>query len=208
MEKVLIAGATGSTGKKVVKLLKDSGDYTPVAMIRSEGPKKQFENKGIETRLGDLEGNIDDIAKGMDKVVFAAGSNGKKTHAVDQEGAKKLIDAGKRANVSKFVMLSSMGADQPNKSTELKEYLKAKHNADEYLKASLLPYSVVRPGALTNEAGIGKIKAGKVLNENGSISRDDVAKTLVSSLSNDISRDSTFEILAGSTPIKKAVRMI
>jgi uncharacterized protein YbjT (DUF2867 family) len=48
-------------------------------------------------------------------------------------------------------MLSSMGADKPEKATQLQDYLKAKHNADEYLKNSGLNYSIVRPGTLTND---------------------------------------------------------
>jgi uncharacterized protein YbjT (DUF2867 family) len=208
MEKVLVAGATGTTGKKIINLLKDSDDYEPIAMIRNEGQKAQFADKGVETRIGDLEQNIDHIADNVHKVIFAAGSGGKKVHAVDQEGAKKLVDAGKRANISKFVMLSSMGADNPESATELKDYLQAKHNADEYLRASLLPYSIVRPGALTNDAGTGKIQAASSLPNSGSISRDDVAKALVASLSNDIGRDASFEILSGGLQIEAAVKNI
>lgn len=208
MEKVLVAGATGNTGRKVIDLLRDADNYEPIAMIRNEGQKAQFADKGVETRIGDLENNIDTIADNVHKVIFAAGSNGKKVHAVDQEGAKKVIDAGKRANISKFVMLSSMGAANPEQSNDMQEYMQAKHNADEYLRASLLPYSIVRPGALTNDAGTGKIQAANSLQNSGSISRDDVAKTLVASLSNDIGRDASFEILSGDTHIDEAVRNI
>lgn len=208
MEKVLIAGATGNTGRKIINLLKDSDDYQPIAMIRNEGQKAQFADQGVETRLGDLEEDISNIADNVHKIIFAAGSNGKKPQAVDQEGAKKMMDAGKRANISKFVMLSSMGAANPDPSSDLKEYMQAKHNADEYLKASLLPYSIVRPGSLTNDAGTGKIKAASNFENAGSISRDDVAKTLVASLSNDIGRDTSFEILSGDTLIEDAVKAI
>jgi hypothetical protein len=49
---------------------------------------------------------------------------------------KKTIDASKKANIKKFVMLSSMGADKPEETTQLQEFFKAKYNADEYLKVS------------------------------------------------------------------------
>lgn len=208
MEKVLVAGATGATGEKIVELLKNSHDYEPIAMVRRLEQIADFEKRGIETRLGDLEDDVDDVVKNIDKVIFAAGSGGKKVHAVDQEGAKKLMDASKRADVSKFVMLSSMGADNPEAATELKEYMVAKHNADHYLKASLLPYSIVRPGTLTNDAGTGKIKAAASLASPGSISRDDVAKILVASLSNDIGRDTSFEVVSGDMLIEEAVQTI
>jgi uncharacterized protein YbjT (DUF2867 family) len=85
MEKVLVAGATGTTGKKIVNLLRNSDDYQPIAMIRNVGQKAQFADLGVETRVGDLEENIDHIADNVHKVIFAAGSGGKKLHAVDQE---------------------------------------------------------------------------------------------------------------------------
>lgn len=208
MEKVLVAGATGRTGKKIVGLLRDSEKYEPIAMVRTQAQKTEFEDQGIDTRMGDLEENIDHIAKDVNKIIFAAGSGGKKVHEVDQEGAKKLIDAGKRADIYKFVMLSAMGADNPESATELKDYLKAKHNADEYLRASLLPYTILCPGALTNDAGTGKIHAESSINSSGSISRDDVAKTLVALLDNDCARDTSFEILSGPTQIDEAVKSI
>jgi hypothetical protein len=43
-----------------------------------------------------------------------------------------------------------MGADKPEEAPP-KRVLKAKYNADEYLKVSGLNYSIVRPGSLTNE---------------------------------------------------------
>ncbi len=208
MEKVLVAGATGTTGRKIIDLLKESDEYEPIAMIRKQEQIAEFASKGIDIRMGDLEEDIDHVAEDVDKVIFAAGSGGKKVHEVDQEGAKKLMNAGKRANISKFVMLSAMGADHPEQVSDLKEYMEAKHDADEYLKASLLPYSIVRPGSLTNEAGTGKIKAASNLEQTGSISRDDVAKTLVASLSNDIGRDTSFEIVSGDTLIEEAVKTI
>jgi len=208
MENVLVAGATGTTGKKVVDLLKISQYFNPVAMVRKEEQIEQFENEGVETVMGDLEKNISHVTKNIDKVFFAAGSGGKKVVKVDQEGAKKLISHSKEQDIKKFVMLSSMGADHPKKAEDLKDYLEAKHNADEYLKESTLVYSIVRPGQLTNEKGTGHIKLEKKLNTKGSISRDDVAQTLVRALHDDAATNQTFEILKGDSLIGKALENV
>lgn len=205
MENVLVAGANGTTGKKIVDLLKSSQYFNPVAMIRKEEEASQFKNNNIEFVIADLEEDLSHAIKNIDKVVFAAGSGGKKVVEVDQEGAKRLIDVSKMANVKKFVMLSSMGADQPEKADDLKAYLKAKHNADEHLKASGLNYTIVRPGSLTNNGGIGKIQLGKNLNQKGEISRADVAETLVRTLNDDIANKATFEILKGDLLISDAL---
>lgn len=205
MENVLIAGANGTTGKKIVNLLKNSQYFKPVAMVRKKDQMESFEKEGVETVLGDLEKDIAHTVKGIDKVLFAAGSGGKKVVEVDQEGAKKLIDASNNKHIKKFVMLSSMGADHPENADKLKEYLKAKHNADEHLKASGVTYTIVRPGSLTNDKGTGNINLSENLNTQGSISRDDVAQTLVRSLHDDAATNKTFEILEGDMLIGKAL---
>jgi uncharacterized protein YbjT (DUF2867 family) len=178
-------------------------------MVRKEEQLAYFEAKNIETVLADLEGNLSAVFnKPIDKVIFAAGSGGKNVVGVDQEGAKKLIDASNKANIKKFVMLSSMGADKPEEATQLKEYLKAKHNADEYLKNSGLNYSIVRPGSLTNEAPLMTIELEIKLDKHGEISREDVAQTLVQVLDETIANNATFEIIKGDILIGKALEQL
>jgi len=203
---VLVAGATGTTGKIIVDLLKNSSSYEPIAMVRKEEQKKEFEAQNVKAILADLEKDISDVAKDAAKVIFAAGSKGKNVIGVDQEGAKKLIDAAKNAGATKFVMLSSMGADDPSVSEDLQDYLKAKQNADEYLKSSGVNYTIVRPGSLNDKDASGKIQLKEKLSEMGEISRADVARTLVAVLEDDVQSNNTFEILSGDTEIQQAVK--
>jgi len=205
---VLVAGANGTTGRIIINLLKESHNYNPIAMVRKKEQKDYFEKENVLTVMADLEENLNHAVKNADKVIFAAGSKGKNVIGVDQEGAKRLIDAAKNGGLGKFVMLSSMGADNPSVSDELEDYLKAKQNADDYLKASGLHYSIVRPGALTDEGSSGKIQLNEKLGKQGSISRTDVAKTLVEVLEDEVKKNQVFEILAGETPIEKAVRTV
>ncbi len=202
---VLVAGANGTTGRIIIDVLQKSDQYKPVAMVRKEAQRAHFEDRNVTTVLADLTEDLSKAVTRIDKVIFAAGSGGEKVIEVDQEGAKRLTDAAKQAGIEKFVMLSSMGADQPAQGGELEDYLKAKHNADEYLRSSSLNYVIVRPGSLSNETGQGKIELGAQLNKGGEISRGDVAKTLVAVLDDDIMLNQTFEILKGETPIEKAV---
>lgn len=101
-----------------------------------------------------------------------------------------------------------MGADNPEQASQLKDYLKAKHNADEYLKSSDLNYAIIRPGSLTDNKGSGKIELKPSLNKKGSISRDDVAQTLVRTLHDDASSNVTFEIIKGDVLIGKALNTL
>jgi uncharacterized protein YbjT (DUF2867 family) len=204
---VLVAGANGTTGRIIINLLKESENYRPIAMVRKQEQKDFFEKENVMTVMADLEEDLSHAVKNADKVIFAAGSKGKKVIEVDQEGAKRLTDAAKKAGAGKFVMLSSMGADNPSISDELQDYLKAKQNADDYLKASGLEYSIVRPGSLTDDGASGKIQLKEKFENQGSISRADVAKTLVEVLDDDVRKNQVFEILSGETPIEKAVRL-
>lgn len=208
MENVLIAGANGTTGKLIVNLLRESQYFRPIAMVRKKNQMEQFENMGVKTIIGDLEEDLVHTMEDIDKVIFAAGSGGKKVIEVDQEGAKRLIDVAKMAHVKKFVMLSSIGADQPEKAGDLRDYLRAKQNADEHLRHSGLNYTIVRPGSLKNAEGVGRIDLAKSLKKEGDISRQDVAQTLVRVLHDTTANATTFEILEGDTLIGEAVKSV
>ncbi|MDT7830537.1 SDR family oxidoreductase [Pricia sp. S334] len=206
MENVLVAGAHGTTGKHIINILNNSKDYKPIAMIRKADQKDFFNIKNVETVLADLEDNLSQAVEGVDKVIFAAGSGGEKVVEVDQEGAKRLVDASKKAEIKKFVMLSSIGAGRPEKADQLKEYLKAKHKADEYLKDSGLDYTIVRPGTLNNEQGTGKVKVKKELESVGEIPREDVARILVAALQNTTAHNTAFEVVSGEVVIEEALK--
>ena len=209
MERVLVVGATGHTGKRVIEILNSSNTFEPYAMIRKEDQRQMFEDMDVETVLADLEKDVTSTTQGMDKVIFAAGSGGKtgedKTIAIDQNGAIKMIEAAKQAKVKKFVMLSAMGADNPESNKDLKVYLEAKNKADEHLKSSGLTYTILRPGALTDDLGLAKVKLAEKLNESGEISRDDVAFLLVMSLADPLVKNKTIEALEGKESIKDAI---
>ncbi|MGD6817526.1 SDR family oxidoreductase [Metabacillus sp. 84] len=210
--KVLIAGANGSTGRYVIEKAAEKG-FEPIAMIRDPEQAEGLEKKGAKTVVADLEGDVSEAVSQADAVIFAAGSGSgtgdDKTIAIDQDGAIKLIDAAKKHNIKKFVMLSSIGTDTPEEGPdEMQVYLRSKAIADEYLRNAEISYSIVRPGALSDEKGTGKIAAGKQVNHEGSIPREDVAEVLVSCLEEDSSHNQTFEIISGDTDISKAISSI
>jgi len=76
------------------------------------------------------------------------------------------------------VMLSSVGADDPDPESDLAHYLQAKHEADEHLKASGLSYTIVRPVTLTDEDGSRDIRLGDEVDSKGEAARGDVAAIL------------------------------
>ncbi|MGE6378625.1 SDR family oxidoreductase [Peribacillus muralis] len=211
---ILIAGANGTTGRMIIEELSKNPEMDVYGMIRKEEQAQTIKELGGHPLLADLEGNVDKAVDNMEAIIFAAGSGPKtgpdKTTAVDKLGAIKLVDAAKKKGIERFVMLSSVGSDHPEQAQdEMRHYLEAKHDADEHLKASGLTYTIVRPVALTNEQGLGKIFAEqKVDPTDKSISRADVASVLVQSVTEKSTFNKTFEILSGSLPIKEALTTI
>ncbi|WP_224269397.1 SDR family oxidoreductase [Haloprofundus salinisoli] len=205
--RILIAGSHGGVGKRATDLLSGS-DHEVRAMVRDEKQVPEMESYGVETVVADLRSD-DDVERAVrdcDGILFAAGSSGEDVEGVDRDGAIRTIDAAETFGASRYVMLSAMNADEPESSPDaLGDYLEAKAAADEYLRESDLEHSVVRPGALTDEEGTGRIAAREKLDERGEITRDDVAETLVTAFEADNTVGRTFEILAGDDPIETAL---
>ncbi|MCB5198435.1 SDR family oxidoreductase [Loktanella sp. TSTF-M6] len=177
---ILIAGATGKTGLILTQDLLDQG-HNVTALVRESSDTSSLP-QGASLRHGDLTDLHPGVCDGADVVVFAAGSGGATgpdmTDKVDRDGAMRLIDLAKAANVDRFVMLSSIGADQSDPSGDLAHYLKAKHDADEHLKASGLTYAILRPVALTDDGRSDDVILGDDVDPRAQASRADVAAVL------------------------------
>lgn len=210
MQNILVIGANGTTGRIISKILRDSTEFKPYAMIRKDIQKPFFENQGIETRIGDLEEDFSDAFKNIDKVIFAAGAGGgaeeEKTIAVDQKGAIRSIELAKAHKLQKFVMLSSMGTDNPSSVEGLELYLKCKKAADDFLRESKMVYTIVQPGGLTNEKGTEKVEIAKKLKKMGQIPRQDVAHALVYALELERTKNTSFEMISGEDDLKTQMK--
>lgn len=177
---ILIAGATGKTGQILTRNLREQGQNV-TALVRDSSDTSALP-EGTALRHGDLGDLQAGVCEGMDAVIFAAGSGGstgpEMTEKVDRDGAKRLVDYAQDAGVGRFVMLSTIGADQSDPSGELAHYLKAKHAADEHLKASGLTYAILRPVALSDDGRSDVIVMGKEVDPSAKASRADVAAVL------------------------------
>ncbi|WP_026582163.1 SDR family oxidoreductase [Bacillus sp. J33] len=213
--KVLIVGANGQIGKKLVKLINESSEHTVRAMIRKREQAEDFEKMGVETVLESLEGTVDelaDAAKGCNAIVFTAGSGGHtgydKTLLIDLDGAVKTMEAAQKAGIERFVMVSAIQANNREKwSDAIKPYFVAKHYADRMLESSGLNYTIVRPGGLTDDPGTGKIKAADNL-ERGFIPREDVAKTVFAVLDKENTYKRSFDLVSGDEDVETAINNI
>jgi uncharacterized protein YbjT (DUF2867 family) len=210
---VVVAGGHGKVALRLLRLLAERGDRAR-GLIRNRDHAADLEAAGAEPVLCDLE-QEDDVARhveGADAVVFAAGagpgSGAARKRTMDLGGAVKLIEAARADGIARYVIVSSMGAGNPERASgPMRPYLEAKAAADERLAASGLDYTIVRPGGLTDEPGSGRIRVGIEI-AFGQVPRDDVAATLVAVLDADNTIGKTFDLLEGDTPIEEAVRAL
>ncbi|AQQ54746.1 SDR family oxidoreductase [Planococcus lenghuensis] len=224
--KVLIAGANGQIGKHLVKFIQEDENLEAKAMIRSEEQAAYFEDLGAEVAVVNLQDDIDVIAKaaeGADAVVFTAGSGPHtgpdKTLMIDLDGAVKTIEAAKQANVKRFVMVSSFSTDREaiqSAPESFAPYVVAKHYADEWLKSTDLDYTIVHPGALTNDPGSNRVELAERVNvkedsnytDSIKVPREDIARVIVATLKNDATIGKSFQVIGGDTPVPEAVESI
>ncbi|MGN8224499.1 SDR family oxidoreductase [Gracilimonas sp. BCB1] len=210
--KVLVIGANGQIGSRLVHQLNDAG-HNPVAMVRKEEQVEQFKEHGIDTVLADLEEDFSHAYENIDAVVFSAGSGGhtpkSQTKVIDRDGAIKAIDEAEESGVKRFIMVSALKAnrDPETWSETMEHYYDAKAKADEYLRNSDLNYTVLMPGRLTNETGTGKVELKERIEDidTKTITRDDVASVIVELLDEEQSSGKSLELLQGERSIKQAI---
>jgi len=210
---VTIAGGHGQIALRLARLLTARGDRVR-ALIRNPDHAADVEAAGAEPVVFDLEGDGDlaGVVSGTDAIVFAAGagpgSGPERKRTVDLGAAVKLIEAAEATGVRRYVMVSSIGADDPAGGGEqMRPYLEAKAEADAALVASGLDGTVVRPGPLTDDPGTGAVTAGPDVGR-ADISREDVAAVLVGVLDDPGTVGKTFVVVSGDTPIATALSQL
>lgn len=210
---VLVIGANGAVGKKVISQLKAT-EHTSIALVRKEEQVSNLEDIGADkVIIGDLENDISHAFEGIDSVIFTAGSGGKtgadKTILVDLWGAKKAVDLAEKNNVKKFIQLSATDSPNPDSESDaMRPYAIAKHFSDYYIKNSNLNYTIVHPGPLQDDIGTGKIDASLTIESNPNsytISREDVANVLVNVLQFDLLKRESVFIKSGNVEVTDAL---
>ena len=209
---ILVAGGHGKVALRLLTLLAAQG-HTARGLIRNPDQAEDLRAAGAVPVIGDMEAasSLAPWVKGADAVVFAAGagpgSGPARKRTVDLGGAVKLADAATAEGVRRYVMVSSIGAENPSAGGAMRPYLEAKAEADAYVVASGLDYTIVRPGSLTDDPGSGRVTVTRTLGNRGRVSRDDVAAVLAACLQTPSTIGVTFELFAGDTPIADALHL-
>jgi nucleoside-diphosphate-sugar epimerase len=210
---VVIAGGHGKIARRLIRLLAHEG-HTARGLIRNPEHAPDIEADGGVPVRCDLE--RDDVRPhldGVDAVVFAAGagpgSGSERKRTVDYGGAVKCVEACEERGVARFVIVSSIGAHDPESGPDaMRPYLRAKAEADDRVAASSLQWTIVRPGSLTDDPGSGLVEVSTDLGGSGPVPRDDVSLVLAETLQAPGAVHTTFELFSGDTPARDAVRAL
>ncbi|MGW1073608.1 NAD(P)H-binding protein [Streptomyces sp. NPDC002537] len=216
--RIVIAGGHGQIALRLERLLAARGDEV-AGVIRRPEQAGDLLNAGAEPVVCDLESaSVEDLVKHLesaDAAVFAAGagpgSGAARKDSVDRGAAALFADAAEAAGVRRFVVVSSMGADrEPAEGTDpvFAAYLRAKGAADADVRARTgLDWTILRPGALTDGPGTGRVALGGSTGR-GAVTRDDVAAVLAELLAEPRTAGRTLELIGGDTPVAEAVRSV
>jgi uncharacterized protein YbjT (DUF2867 family) len=199
---VLVVGATGSIGRHVVAAALEHG-YDVRALAR-DARKREVFPPGTEVVIGDLTraDTLSQAVEGLDAIIFTQGTYGSPAaaEAVDYGGVRNVLAAlaGRKVRIA---LMTAIG------TTDRKGSHDWKRRAERLVRASGLPYTIVRPAWFDYNAPdqnrLVMLQGDKPLAGNpsdGAIARRQIAEVLVRSLSSGSALRKTFELHSEKGP--------
>ncbi|MFE4198294.1 NAD(P)-dependent oxidoreductase [Paenarthrobacter sp. NPDC056912] len=167
MSRIAIIGGHGKVALHLSRILSDEG-HDVTSFVRNPDHVTDVTATGAVPEVLDVENSttaeLAQALTGHDAVVWSAGAGGgdlARTYAVDRDAAIRSMDAAEAAGVKRYVMVSYLGAAADHGVPEdnpFFAYAEAKAAADDYLRGKGLDWTVLGPGALTDEPATGQIE--------------------------------------------------
>lgn len=142
--KILVTGATGSLGSKVVNLLKEKTSVENLAvLVRDENSElaKQYANDGIDVKTGDYAnlGSLENAFKDIDVLYFVSGGDDAQRAVLH----KSVVDTAKKAGVQHIVYTSAVWKDE-SASSPLAYLVNSHLETENEIKASGIGYTLLK----------------------------------------------------------------
>lgn len=206
ISRVLVVGASGSIGRPVVDELTRRG--VAVRVLVRDGSHTGFP-ESTEVRLGDItrpEAFVG-VLDGVDAVVFVQGSygNAAQHEAVSYRTVRNLLQA--REHPLRISLMTTVGVTDPDCSYNANEDVDWKRRAERLVRASGLPYTIVRPGWFDHNAPDAHsvvFRQGDTHSSgtpaDGVVARAQIAEVLVGALFSDAASYKTLELTSETGP--------
>ena len=193
--KILVIGATGPTGREIVKQALERGHQVTAAVRHPEGAGFSAEVRLVKADVMDAA-SLAAAAEGQDAVLFSLGSKiDRKPTTLFSQGTRNLIAAMEQSGVRRLLCITGIGAgdskghggflyDRIIQPLLLDEIYKDKTRQEQIIRQSGLDWTIFRPGALNNGPLKGVYREFTDLTgvTIGSISRADTAHSLLAHL--------------------------
>lgn len=191
--RVLILGATGRTGKLVVRAARDAGHDVTV-LVRE--PARLDSLDGLNVVAGDARDRTDmsRALAGQEGVISALGSPSPLRSDIATPAASNFVPIAQSGQAHRVIVMSAFGIGESRRqagplaralfATAARSLYRDKTAADEIVRRSDLDWTIVCPVVLTDDPGTGAVTAGarRTRAQSTTISRADVAYFLVSAL--------------------------
>lgn len=205
---ILVIGGTGFVGSHLVRRMRREG--LPLrALVRNPDKAQALADLGVEAVPGDLsdKASLEKAVAGAERVIHLVGiiqeAHGVTFKGVHVEGTRTIVEAARKAGVRHFFYQSALGARPGAKS----EYHKTKWHAEELVRASGIPYTILRPSLIYGPGDQFTLRLAEIIRQApvlpiiGSgksriqpIAIDDVVSCIVKAVSSDAFLNESYEI--------------
>lgn len=194
--KLLIFGATGDTGRELIKQALAQG-HTVTGFSRHAN-NLTADYPTIQTIEGDVtdKTTVEKAVQGQDAVLSALGSSSLKRSPALTEGVRNIVEAMEQYTVRRLVYQSSLGVGESRKQVSflvryiiiplvLRNAIADHEDKERIIKQSNLDWVIVRPAGLTNDPHTGKYRSGETIDFGAKIARADVADFMLKQVTDD-----------------------
>ncbi|PSR16805.1 epimerase [filamentous cyanobacterium CCP3] len=193
---LLIFGATGDTGRELVKQASAQGHTVTAFSRHADALTADFPM--IKTIEGDVtdKATVEKAVQGQDAVLSALGSSSLKRSPALTTGVRNIVEAMEQYNVRRLVYQSSLGVGESRKQVGflvrniiiplvLRNAIADHEDKERIIKQSNLDWVIVRPAGLTNGDHTGEYRSGETIDFGAKISRADVADFMLKQVTDD-----------------------
>jgi putative NADH-flavin reductase len=195
--KIVVVGANGGIGRKVVELGLSKGFHV-TAVVRNPA-KLIITHPALSVVKCDIleVGSLDSILPGKDAIVSAIGSGSLKETVVYSKGVENIIASMKIHGIKRAMFISASGLEvNPTHSfivrfatrqilqRILKDMYADLMRMEDVIRRSDIDWTIIRPPRLTDQAVTGKyrVAVNTILDKPMTISRANVAHYIVNNL--------------------------
>lgn len=146
---ILVTGGAGFVGSHLIRRLRKD-DLAVRAVVRNPSQAQTLKELGADVVFGDISDttSLDKAAAGCDRVIHLVGiiqeTRGATFRSVHVDGTRNVLEAAKKAGIRHFLYQSALGTRPGAKSV----YHKTKWEAEELVRASAIPFTILRPSLI------------------------------------------------------------